>query len=144
MSTRTALGWQTMLADLALILFMVTAAAMADKPEPARKPAPKPVGQSPLSAALADPARAQPLALWRDGPGGPPLREWLASQQADARTQLTITYRYAPDQLGQAATKAAALAQTAGTYQHVRIILEPVARVQDQGALAAITYDRAG
>jgi len=135
-----AMGWQTMLADLSLILFMVSAAAMADGPVKTPPPAaPKPVG------AL---ARSEPLAVWRDAPGAPALGVWLAGQQADARQQLTITLRYRPADQAAALERAAALAREAGKVAgHARIILEPVERAGAGGgveALATLAYDRDG
>jgi hypothetical protein len=129
---RSALGWQTMLADLSLILFMVSAAAMADGPD---KPAPQPVASAPA------PAIAEPLAVWRDGPGAPGLADWLAGQAPDARQQLTITLRYNPADQAQALAQGGRLAAQAGKVAP-RIILEPVAQASGVEAMAALAYDR--
>ena len=134
---RGAMGWQTMLADLSLILFMVSAAAMADGPAKPPPPAPKP------APAATAPARAEPLAVWRDAPGAPPLSAWLASQQADRRQQLTITLRYRPADLAAALEHGAALARSAGTaVGHARIILEPAEQASGIEAIATLAYDR--
>ncbi len=139
--TRTALGWQTMLADLALILFMVTAAAMADAPDKpkapaaAAKPAPKPQAN--------DPARSQPLAVWRDGDGAPDLAAWLAQEQPDPRLQLTITLRYPPAAQGQALARGGELAKVASARGMApRVILEPTPKAQELEAVAALAFDQ--
>ena len=53
MIARAGSGWQTLLADLAIILFMVTAAALSQSKDAAAIAAPQP---SP---------RSEPLAIWR-------------------------------------------------------------------------------
>ncbi len=147
--TRTTIGWQTMLADLSLILFMVTAAAMADTPAaapsapPAARPAPiSPAGPTARSG-LADPAQAEPLAIWREAPGAPALSQWLFSQQPDARLLLTITLRYRPTDQAAALARGGALAQSAGAAgDKARIILEPAKDATGIEAVAALAYDR--
>lgn len=120
MIARAGSGWQTVLADLSLILFMVTASAVNEAPaEP-----------QPRSAPASLPALGEPVAQWRPGPGGPDLREWL-SANPDPRLRLTILAR--PEQ----AQAALALAGTAG--RPARLVLDPDARA----LTAALTYDRA-
>ncbi len=115
------IGWQTTLADLALILFMVTAAAIADRPEPAPDPA--------EAAAPGVPAKGEPLAIYRDGPGAPPLAEWLASQPHDGRQNLTIVARHRPGGAAAAARRALALERAAAaTGRSTRIVVEPADR----------------
>lgn len=131
------MSWQTMLADLSLILFMVSAAAMADGPT---RP---PLSRPPSSGPAAPPARAEPLAVWRDAPGAPALAGWLSDQQTDPRQQLTITLRYRPADLAQALARAGDLARDAGhAAGHARIILEPVDRLGGIEAMATLAYDR--
>ena len=62
--------WQMGSASLALILFMVAAAAAQHE---ARR------------AAEFVPAAGQPLAVYRPGNGAPPLKRWLADEAPDAR-----------------------------------------------------------
>ena len=50
-------GWQTVLADLSMILFMVTAAGVSQSP-----PEPPPSAAQPPQT----PALGEPVALWRD------------------------------------------------------------------------------
>ena len=120
MIARAGSGWQTVLADLSLILFMVTAAAVGD--EPSALPAPAP--------AVALPALAEPVAVWRGGPSAPPLDRWLAQQGGEDRLRLTIV---APAPAGAAALD---LARSAG--RPARVVIEPV----PAGTVAAfLTFD---
>lgn len=112
-------GWQTVLADLSLILFMITAAAVGEAPAP-----------PPLPPLLALPALGEPVAVWRAVPGGPALTTWLAQTATDPRLRLTIT---APSAAAQAALE---LSNTAG--RPARVVLEP----GTSGVpLATLTYD---
>lgn len=134
---RSPVGWQTMLADLSLILFMVTAAAMADVPD--RKGTSRPAA-APASTA---PAISEPLAIWRPAPGGPTLAQWLAEQQADSRQLLSITLRYPPAAQAEALRLAAQMAAAAGGKgARARIVIEPVAEATGIEALAALAYDK--
>ena len=54
-------GWQVIIADLALILFMVTAAAMKRGRED--------LASDPL------PVRGEPVAIYREAKGAPPVRQ---------------------------------------------------------------------
>ena len=119
MIARTGSGWQTVLADLSLILFMITAAAASELPT--APPAPP----SPVLPAL-----GEPVAVWRAGPGGPSLRDWLASSGPDPRLRLTILA--GPDQAQMA------LAMAAGAGRPARILLEPQVGVPS----AMLTYDQ--
>ncbi len=119
-------GWQTVIADLALILFMVTAAAMQrDKVR---------AGVEPL------PLRGEPLALYRSAEGAPPLWQWLDAQAPDERQALTIVSRYTPGQAQAAASAALALAAEAGSDREpARIVIEPGERLE---VLATLAFDR--
>lgn len=121
MMARAGSGWQTVLADLSLILFMVMAAAVQQAPAAANTPA---------IAAL--PAIAEPVAVWSAAPGGPDLAQWLADQPADPRQRLTV--------LADPAAASAAAALIAGIDRPVRVILEPGLPFQPQ---ATLTYDTA-
>lgn len=80
-------GWLTTLADLSLILFMVTAAALSQA---------TPAGAARPQDQAASLVMAEPVAIFR--PDGDPnaLHDWLTSQPADPRQRLTILIRY-PD-----------------------------------------------
>ena len=144
---RGAISWQTMLADLALILFMVTAAAMG---QPAKTPAHHPPAEAPTNRAkpmaLPYSARGEVLALWRAGPEAPSLAAWLGAQAADKRQQLTISAAYQPGHFAEAAAKAAGLATQAGVMgRTARLVIEP-AEVSGAAAQveisASLAFDR--
>lgn len=118
-------NWQTIIADLALILFMVTAAAMGSKsPEE---------GDNPV------PARGEPLAIYRSQQGVPPLSAWLAEQAADERQQLTIIGRYRGADVQPAADAALALASEVAEHGvRSRILLEPA---DSSDVLAVLAFD---
>ncbi len=121
MNARTGSGWQTVLADLSLILFMITAAAVSDAP----------AAQTTAQLPMILPALGEPVAVWRAGRGGPDIAQWLAAHAADPRLRLTIiapvTAAYPALQLARVAKRPA------------RIVLEPLSA----GALTAtLTYDR--
>ncbi len=119
MIARAGSGWQTVLADLSLILFMVSASAVSQAP-PSAPP-----------AITALPALGDPVALWRAGAGAPPLKDWLASVVPDPRLRLTI--------MAAPADAAAALALAAQAGRPARVLIEPGAG----GLIAALTYDQA-
>ena len=122
MIARAGSGWQTVLADLSLILFMITSAAVS-------KTAPKPVPPPPPVL----PVLGSPVAVWSAAPGGPGLAAWLAQNAADQRLRLTIV---APPAAAQAA-----LALGAASGRAARVLIEPGM----QGApIATLTYDQAG
>lgn len=129
MIPRTTFGWQTTMADLALILFMVTAAGVdAQKEQPAE------------AAAPSLPAEGEPLAVYRATATAPPLAQWLAEQAPDKRQLLTIIARYPPGDAAAAAGQAVDLAQQAGEAGvAARIVLEPGERGD---LLATLAFDR--
>ena len=116
MIARAGSAWQTVLADLSLILFMVTAAAVSEA---------QPTG--------APPAFSEPVAQWRGEAGAPDLAAWLAAQPKDPRQQLTIV---APPAAAQAA-----LALAAHSGRAARVLLDP----RFEGPpLATLAYDSEG
>lgn len=121
------LSWQTAIADLALILFMVTAAAMGSQEDP-------PTPDNPL------PAQAEPVAVFRAAAGAPPLAQWLDEQPHDPRQRLTIVGRYAPGGLDAMSREALQLAATAEAAGHpARLLLQPGS---DSDLLAVLAFDR--
>ena len=121
MKARAGSGWQTLLADLSIILFIVMAAAVKDGEQ---APAPS--------------ARSVPLAVYRQGIGGPPLGQWLAGQSADLRQQLSIVAHYAPGGQDAALAEASALLHQAGMAGvRARLVVEPGAG----GTTAELAYD---
>lgn len=148
MNGRAAIGWQTTLADLSLILFLITAAAVSHRvPRPARPGSPPPVAaaaaaglRAPSSTAALDPGVPE-LAIWVAGPGAPPLGQWLAGQARDPRQQLTVLVRYPPAQ-GPAAAIASAtdlLREAGAAGRRGRLVVEP-----GEGAPRAILAFDAG
>ena len=125
MIARMGTGWQTLMADLSIILFMITAAALGQQHHDA-KPA-----QTPSQ-------RSGPVAVYRAGQGAPPLGQWLAAQPRDPRQMLTIVSTYAPGHEGSALDLASTLARDAATMaQLTRVVIEP-----GQGeATATLAYD---
>ncbi len=76
-------SWHFILADLALILFLLTLTGLpleAEVPAALRKD----------SRFAPDPQIAPAQALFRPVAGGPSLVQWLASQPRDARATLTV------------------------------------------------------
>jgi hypothetical protein len=119
-------GWQTVIADLALILFMVTAAAMQ--------------GSRKQDDSVPVPALGEPLAIYRQADDAPPLAQWLALQAPDARQGLTIVSHYAPGQAEEATNAAVALAAQAGEAgSEARIVVEPGDRLE---VIAMLVFDR--
>lgn len=150
-------GWQTTLADLSLILFMLMGAVVsAPAPQPVRKSPPPPLPQPPLLQPAGDwdmPMRAEPVAIYRPGPGAPALGAWLDSQGSDPRQRLTIVVPYAAGGEAAALDKARGLLQDLGPARGqgrsgrpsrqigqtgTRIIVEPG---NPADAYAALTFD---
>ncbi len=125
-----AMPWQTILADLALILFMMTAAALASAPDTPLLPKAPPMAPS---------ARGEPIGVWRDGPGSPDLSEWLAQQARDPRLRVSILVRYLPGHDEAALARAAALVAKSGPRgAGARIVIEPG---REDGASVVLAYD---
>lgn len=129
MIVRAGTGWQTLMADLSIILFMVTAAALTQA-----GPGKAQAGQTNVGPSQ----RGEPIAVYRTGEGAPPLGEWLDSQPRDERQMLTVVSTYTPGKQAEALTRATALAQDADK-RHVltRVVVEPGAG----DATATLAYD---
>lgn len=123
MIARAGSGWQTVLADLSLILFMITAAVVSQQEAPAAPPP---------RAPPALPALGEPVAIWSGGQGGPALKDWLATAATDPRLRLTIVASPAQAQ--------AALVLSAQAGRPARVLIEPGA---EGPLLATLTYDQA-
>jgi len=118
MIVRAGTGWQTMLADLCLILFIVTASAL--NPENGRKQ-----DDHKVTAVEASP-QAEPLSVYRTGRDAPPLGQWLAAQGSDPRQLLTIVSTYRPGRQAEAMATAENLARQADAAgRTARIVVEP-------------------
>lgn len=117
MILRAAHGWQIMLADLSLILFIVTASAI----DPVR-PESAPATSEPVAAPS---VRAEPVAVFRPA-RGLDFGTWLAERTIDPREQLTIVARYTGNDSAAARTSADVLARRAEAAGLApRIVVEP-------------------
>jgi len=118
-------GWQTVLADLSLILFMVCASALSTAVPRSERD-----GAQPLTP-------PEPLALYRADPGAPPLALWLREQAADPRQRLTIVAFYTGAGRAAAAAEAESLARSAEAAGFVpRVTVEPGAAAPVMVSLA--------
>ncbi len=119
MSLRDPSGWQLILADLALILFLVTIAALADTAEDG-------VDQdTPSGEELGGASVAPSQALFRPGTDVPAIEQWLAQQSGDPRATLSIisTHRLGEDQQAWEAAQAMAT-RARETGVAVRVIVQ--------------------
>lgn len=113
MTRRGVPSWQVVLSDLALILFLTTLAAVQGT-------------QQGAPSAAQESARANELAVYREGAGGLSLEAWLDLQSSDPRTQLTILARYVPEEFAAVDQRARALAQASRDHGKApRVVLEP-------------------
>lgn len=152
MIARAGSGWQYVLTDLSLILFMVTASALAYAPDAPLQPdgPPPPAGSTPQARttppppprAIAASPQAEPVALWRDDPGAPPLAAWLAEQAGDPRLRITIVVRHLASRRSEAFARAQRLQAAAGPRgAGARLVIEPG---EADGASVAVGYDTEG
>ena len=120
-------SWQVLLADLSLILFLSTAAALAAEQE-------EQVETMPLLG------QETPVAQHRLREGGPTLGEWLAEQPDDPRLRLTLVVPFEPWYKGHALDKAERLAREARMHdKFARVIVEPGDGRTD--VLAVLAYE---
>lgn len=118
-------SWQVLLADLSLILFLSTAAALAGEQNDTSTPI--------LGAAT-------PVAQHRLREGGPTLGEWLATQPKDPNYRLTLVIPFEPWFKGRALDKAERLAREARQHdQFARVVIEP--SDGETQPLAVLTYE---
>jgi hypothetical protein len=109
-------GWLTTLADLSLILFMVTASALSQA-DAADTSKPQAIGGAPMIA--------EPVAIFRPDGKTDSLKQWLANQPADPRQRMTIRVSYAAGGEVAAAERALQVAQEAREIgRDPRIVME--------------------
>lgn len=126
MNLRKAQGWEVVLADLALILFLVTLSALA-RDHPAAKSSKQPVAVTPA------------LALFRPDGTGPTLAEWLNDQPFDQRATLTVFGQHTGENEPEVWDQAQALAKIAsGKGFAVRVV---ITKGQKQDVYASLAYD---
>lgn len=94
MILRAASGWQTVTADLALILFLITAQAVREPPVPSQEETEVEVEADTEEPA---PVTSSALALHKPAPGES-VQEWLRATVTDERQVATISIGYAPGQ----------------------------------------------
>jgi hypothetical protein len=132
-------GWQLILADLALILFLMTLSALpAVEAEAVRDHADHdaPAADRP-SIAPTEIAAAQ--ALYRPVAGGPGLATWLAAQPRDPRATLTVFVRHRPG--GEAAAWEKAQAMTQDAQASGVAIRTIITAGQENDVYASLAYD---
>lgn len=126
MIVRAGTGWQYLLTDLSMILFMITASVLSQTEDGAS------------SAGLAPSIRGEPLAVWRSGPDAPDVNAWIEAQDPDPRQQLTVVAHYAAGGQVQALDEARLAAEAAGRAGvSARIVVEP----GPAGVVATLAYD---
>jgi hypothetical protein len=125
-------GWQLILADLALILFLLTLSALpAAEAETGRRVAAREEDARPR------PEVAAAHALFRPVAGGPGLGDWLDTQAPDPRATLTIFAVHAPGGEAAAFARAEALAADARARgARVRTIITAGAQAEIYASLA--------
>lgn len=133
-------SWQLILADLALILFLLTLSALpAAEAETGRRLAARAV-QEKGAREETQPEIAPAQALFRPVPGGPGLSAWLAAQSPDPRATLTIFATHKPGGEAAAWTRAEALAAEArATGARVRTI---ITAGEEAEIYASLAYDQ--
>ena len=125
-------SWPFILADLALILFLLTLTGLPLEAEP-------PPARRKENRFAPAPEIAPAQALFRPVPGGLTLAEWLASQPRDARATLTIFARHPAGGEAAAWQAASALArEAAAAGVPVRTI---IASAREADLYASLAYD---
>ena len=146
-SPRGGHGWQLILADLALILFLLTLSALpAAEATSGQRLADDEAREKDVKGPL--PTEVAPAqALYRPLQGGPSLSEWLAAQAPDPRATLTIIAAHRPGGEADAWARAQALAQEAravGTRVRTIITVGPADEIHASLAYDALLADGEG
>jgi hypothetical protein len=138
-SPRGGHGWQLILADLALILFLLTLSALpAAEATPSRRLTDREARERDVKGPL-QPEIAPAQALYRPLPKGPSLSQWLAAQAPDPRATLTIIAAHRPGGEAAAWDRAQSLAQEARAVgTRVRTIITVGA---EDDIYASLAYD---
>lgn len=134
-------GWQMILADLALILFLLTLSALpAAEAETGRQLATRAVQEKTARETARPRAEiASAQALFRPVAGGPSLGAWIASQAPDPRATLTIFATHPAGGEADAFARAKALAAEArAAGARVRTI---ITAGQEADVYASLAYD---
>jgi len=122
--------WDILLADLSLILFVVTLGGLVSMPSSEAADLAQSDEEDPLDIAPSQ-------ALYRSIEGGPTLREWLQSQPRDPRATLTIFLDYTPDEASESFAAAAQLIEQATAEGvEVRTVIKPNEQTDIYASLA--------
>jgi len=125
-------SWQLILADLSLILFLLTLTALAG--EEAEETAEAQPSQEP-----SPPHTAAAQAIYRSVPLGPTIGDWLAQQTPDPRATLTIFASYSNDEREAVWNTAQSLASEAQDQGfNVRVLIK---RGETSDVYASLAYD---
>ena len=136
MSIRGLNGWQTALADLALILFVVVAAAHREGAQDGRPPETE---DDPIELAL-----GQPMAVFRQR-GDADLTRWLSGQDLGPGEIATVIVRHEPGDAARAVGEASRLiAEIERTGEEARLMVEPSAFPETLVVIAHDQHDRDG
>lgn len=132
MTSRSSHSWQLILADLALILFLVTLTALVSTSPDS--------DDSSRDKAKPSPYVAPAQALFRQIEGGPSLSDWLDEQPRDPRAALTIIAQHkGPSDKDQIWQKARAMAGSVeGTGVAVRVV---ITRADSADIYASLAFD---
>ncbi|MEN7536794.1 hypothetical protein [Aurantiacibacter flavus] len=128
--------WQTVIADLSLILFLVAAAALDESPAPVAA-----ATRAPSEAAQVATGETADIALtmWRPGHGAPPLTDWLAEQTPDESHRLAIVITYTKGGFDEALATASALrAESGAAGSRARIT---IAEGERTGTMVSLVQD---
>lgn len=111
-------NWQTVIADLSLILFLVAAFALGK------------TGETPPAAdqsSSGDKAReGVPISVWRDGPDAIAPYAWLTEQLPDNAARPNMMVRYRDGEFENAWHRASKIrAQLGPSGENMRILLQP-------------------
>ncbi len=126
--TRTASGWQLLLADIALILFLFALASLSRAPRDGEH-------STDTNSIAVAPAQA----LYRSARDGPTLSEWLASQSRDPRATLTVFARHSSGDESAIWARAQRMANAARNDGYpVRVV---ISAGPDSDIYASLAYD---
>ena len=130
----TGASWLVPLADLSMILFVVTGAALAQQAAPVMRSRVEDGRQTGF-------VQTVPVAMLTDAPGGPPLAQWLAGNGRDATGLVTIEGHFAaPADRPRIEARVGTLADEArAAGVEPRVVVEPGAASQ---VVTVFAYDR--
>ena len=112
MKPRHAPGWQLILCDLALILFLVTLSGLAgDNAESGLEG--RATGDTDREAEFGIPAVAASQSLFRASSDGPDFQTWLAERPNDPRLTVTVFAEHSAEDYNRIWDEAEGLARTA-------------------------------